>query len=347
MPSTFRGIGSRRSSRAWRAAASATSHPAQIAHERDDRVKRGWPARSTASWSMRRAAARAPCAGIPTSSGASRPRRVAGLAPTQRTILAAAARLVKPGGRLVYATCSVLDPENQAVAAEFDADQAPPSFACPRSRPCSAPRSPNAETLVVGNELQLWTHRHGTDGFFAAIWERVRTITPYCLRRDIRRFLRVSPRTGRLEWHVFCVTSGEGPWMDVLTSVTNALVEWLGHGFSGFSAWEIVAYTLVTTHITIAAVTIFLHRAQAHRALDLHAIPAHFLPLLALARLGHGDQGMGRHPPQAPRPLRDRGRSAQPADARHQDRPAAGQRALPDRGQEPANPCQVRPRHAR
>ena len=40
--------------------------------------------------------------------------------------------------------------------------------------------------------------------------------------------------------------------MDVLTSVFNALLDWLGHGFSGFNAWEIVAYTLVTTHITIA-----------------------------------------------------------------------------------------------
>jgi stearoyl-CoA desaturase (Delta-9 desaturase) len=40
--------------------------------------------------------------------------------------------------------------------------------------------------------------------------------------------------------------------------------------------WQIVLFTLITTHITIAAVTIFLHRAQAHRALDLHAIPAHF-----------------------------------------------------------------------
>ena len=64
--------------------------------------------------------------------------------------------------------------------------------------------------------------------------------------------------------------------MDLLNSVFNALLAWLSHGFSGFSAWEIVAYTLVTTHITIAAVTIFLHRAQAHRALDLHPIPSHF-----------------------------------------------------------------------
>ncbi len=59
--------------------------------------------------------------------------------------------------------------------------------------------------------------------------------------------------------------------MDVLNSVFAALVDWLAHGFSSFNGWEVLAYTLVTTHITIAAVTIFLHRAQAHRALDLHA----------------------------------------------------------------------------
>ena len=64
--------------------------------------------------------------------------------------------------------------------------------------------------------------------------------------------------------------------MDVLTSVFSAMLDWLSHGFSGFSGWEIVAYTLITTHITIAAVTIFLHRSQAHRALDLHPIASHF-----------------------------------------------------------------------
>ncbi len=42
------------------------------------------------------------------------------------------------------------------------------------------------------------------------------------------------------------------------------------------TGWHIVLFTLVTTHLTIASVTIFLHRAQAHRALDLHAIPSHF-----------------------------------------------------------------------
>ena len=59
-------------------------------------------------------------------------------------------------------------------------------------------------------------------------------------------------------------------------SVLNAIVEWLSYGLLNLSWWEIVLYTLVTTHITIASVTIYLHRHQAHRAMDLHAIPAHF-----------------------------------------------------------------------
>jgi len=67
--------------------------------------------------------------------------------------------------------------------------------------------------------------------------------------------------------------------MEFITTVSDAVLDWLAHGMSGFSAWQIVLYTLVTTHITIAAVTIFLHRSQAHRALDLHPIPAHFFRL--------------------------------------------------------------------
>lgn len=56
----------------------------------------------------------------------------------------------------------------------------------------------------------------------------------------------------------------------------DAALEWLAHGLVNASWWQIVLYTLVTTHITIASVTIYLHRHQAHRAMDLHAIPAHF-----------------------------------------------------------------------
>jgi stearoyl-CoA desaturase (Delta-9 desaturase) len=59
-------------------------------------------------------------------------------------------------------------------------------------------------------------------------------------------------------------------------AVLNAAIDWLANGLLNLSWWQVVLYTLVTTHVTIAAVTIFLHRSQAHRAMDLHAIPAHF-----------------------------------------------------------------------
>jgi len=64
--------------------------------------------------------------------------------------------------------------------------------------------------------------------------------------------------------------------MDQLALAHDALVEWLAHGLLAASWWQVLLYALLTTHITIAAVTIFLHRHQAHRALDLHAIPSHF-----------------------------------------------------------------------
>jgi stearoyl-CoA desaturase (delta-9 desaturase) len=56
----------------------------------------------------------------------------------------------------------------------------------------------------------------------------------------------------------------------------NAVLDFLTHGITGLSNWQTVIYTLIVTHITIAAVTIYLHRHQAHRALELHAIPSHF-----------------------------------------------------------------------
>ncbi len=59
-------------------------------------------------------------------------------------------------------------------------------------------------------------------------------------------------------------------------TVAQALIQWLAHGLSQASWWEIVLYTLVTTHITIAGVTIYLHRAMSHRALDLHPAVSHF-----------------------------------------------------------------------
>ena len=64
--------------------------------------------------------------------------------------------------------------------------------------------------------------------------------------------------------------------MELLISARDALVGWLSGGLLQASWWQVVVVTLVLTHITIAAVTIFLHRAQAHRALELGPIPSHF-----------------------------------------------------------------------
>jgi len=59
-------------------------------------------------------------------------------------------------------------------------------------------------------------------------------------------------------------------------AVLHAAIDWLANGLWDLSWWQILLYTLVTTHITIASVTIFLHRTQAHRAMDLGPIPSHF-----------------------------------------------------------------------
>lgn len=67
--------------------------------------------------------------------------------------------------------------------------------------------------------------------------------------------------------------------MNVLMSMWDGLINWLAHGLADAAWWQIVLFTLVTTHITIASVTVFLHRAQAHRALDLGPVPSHFFRL--------------------------------------------------------------------
>ena len=67
--------------------------------------------------------------------------------------------------------------------------------------------------------------------------------------------------------------------MDSLILVRDVLVDWLANGALAATWWQVLLATLVMTHITIASVTIFLHRAQAHRALELHALPAHFFRL--------------------------------------------------------------------
>jgi 16S rRNA (cytosine967-C5)-methyltransferase len=88
---------------------------------------------------------------------------IAELAAKQRRILEAAAQLLKPGGRLVYATCSILRDENDAVADDFQREN-------PEFRPLSCAELLAAQRIFLdtGERLRLLPHVHGTDGFFAA-----------------------------------------------------------------------------------------------------------------------------------------------------------------------------------
>ncbi|MBU3626244.1 acyl-CoA desaturase [Polynucleobacter sp. JS-Safj-400b-B2] len=61
-----------------------------------------------------------------------------------------------------------------------------------------------------------------------------------------------------------------------IASGFDLFLHWLANGYLDWSWWKIIVFTLIVTHITIAAVTIFLHRCQAHRALELHPIVSHF-----------------------------------------------------------------------
>jgi len=150
-------------------------HPAAIAHERDERVKR-------LAGKIDRVLVDAPCSGLgtlrrnPDLKWRQSQQSVQELTAKQAAILESAARLVKPGGRLVYATCSVLPEENEAIAAAFS--QAHPEF-----QPLDAAelltqlKVPQAQSLcqgpVTGGEyLRLWPHLHQTDGFFAAVWSK-------------------------------------------------------------------------------------------------------------------------------------------------------------------------------
>jgi 16S rRNA (cytosine967-C5)-methyltransferase len=86
----------------------------------------------------------------------------------QAAILASASRLLKKGGRLVYATCSFLPEENQHIVQAFLA--AHPDFVL---RPVSEVLQHQKIELEAVDYLELRPHLHGTDGFFAAILERI------------------------------------------------------------------------------------------------------------------------------------------------------------------------------
>ena len=146
-------------------------HPVQIAHERDDRIKR-------LAGKVDRVLVDAPCSGLgtlrrnPDLKWRQTPEGIAEMRVKQGAILASAARLLKPGGRLVYATCSPLEIENEDVVRAFDAAHADSFEPLPAAEALARARVVAADTLAQGSYLRLWPHRHRTDGFFAAVWQR-------------------------------------------------------------------------------------------------------------------------------------------------------------------------------
>ncbi len=107
------------------------------------------------------------------------------LAKLQQSILTEAARLLKPGGRLVYVTCSLLEQENEAVAAGFEASEEFASLGLARldmSRPgnkLAADGGGTSDRAVSAGDsgestgfVRLWPHLEDSDGFFIAGWLR-------------------------------------------------------------------------------------------------------------------------------------------------------------------------------
>jgi 16S rRNA (cytosine967-C5)-methyltransferase len=141
-------------------------HPVLIAHENDAKIKR-------LAGKIDRVLVDAPCSGLgtlrrnPDVKWRVRPESITELTVKQLSILNGAARLVKAGGRLVYATCSILDEENEGIVAQFLA--ANDAFTLvPMKEVLEEQRIP----LEMGDYLKLSPHRHQTDGFFAAVLER-------------------------------------------------------------------------------------------------------------------------------------------------------------------------------
>ena len=150
-------------------------HPAALAHERDERVKR-------LAGKIDRVLVDAPCSGLgtlrrnPDLKWRQGLQAVQEMATKQTAILDSAARLVKSGGRLVYATCSVLPQENEEIAAIFSTNH--PEFSpLPVGQVLEGLKVPEPARLCAGGAagldyLRLWPHLHATDGFFAAVWQK-------------------------------------------------------------------------------------------------------------------------------------------------------------------------------
>lgn len=145
-------------------------HPVLIAHENDAKIKR-------LAGKIDRVLVDAPCSGLgtlrrnPDVKWRQTMKGVAELNVKQSSILAGAARLVKHGGRLVYATCSLLDEENEAIVTAFLATHAD-FILLPMAQILAEQRI----ALTMQDYLKLSPDVHQTDGFFAAVMERKKLI---------------------------------------------------------------------------------------------------------------------------------------------------------------------------
>ncbi|MDK9714057.1 MAG: RsmB/NOP family class I SAM-dependent RNA methyltransferase [Sulfuritalea sp.] len=143
-------------------------HPACLSGENDTRVKR-------LQGKVDRVLVDAPCSGLgtlrrnPDLKWRQSPQSVDELSAKQAAILAAAAKLLRPGGRLVYATCSILAEENEAIVDAFLAAHA--DF-----HRLSAQEILAAQGIVIdcGEDMRLSPQQHGTDAFYAAVLERAK-----------------------------------------------------------------------------------------------------------------------------------------------------------------------------
>jgi 16S rRNA (cytosine967-C5)-methyltransferase len=141
-------------------------HPQRIEGANDPRVKR-------LAGKIDRVLVDAPCSGLgtlrrnPDMKWRQTAEDVGELVAKQTSLLAAAARLVKPEGRLVYATCSILDEENRGVAQAFLSGNA--DF---RLIPAGEVLEKERIALRTDEYFEVWPHSHGTDAFFAAVFER-------------------------------------------------------------------------------------------------------------------------------------------------------------------------------
>ena len=140
-------------------------HPGRIEHERDSKIKR-------LAGKVDRVLVDAPCSGLgtlrrnPDLKWRQSEDSIAELTAKQAAILDAAATLVRPGGRVVYATCSLLTAENDAIVAAFLEKH--PDFSLTPAATVLA----RHDIPLAGDVLRLLPHRHNTDGFFAAILDK-------------------------------------------------------------------------------------------------------------------------------------------------------------------------------